>query len=430
MSAQHTSQRAGGTSREVAVLITLLIVFAAIAVWAISRFDADYEEITPYSTLSSDPVGVRALWLLCQEAGMDSAQYYASEYDYPDHAAMVVLLEDGLDSGEIIFNPPDVSAMLDWVDEGNCLVLCLPPDSILSSSFLREFSQYDNSAAYTADPRVAATYAQNGQTGQATAMSRVYQPGLIYDMPADVPPIWQGVKRFETASMYSMPWLDVGVLLATSTPPDPVVLQIPHGQGEVLWLTRPEIATNHWLSRADNAQMMWGLLSYAARYGTVYFDEGIHGYQETHKNTLQLVFTTPGGWLLLAGLGSILLLMLGNAVLPARIVVRPVPPRRDSTEMVLAQADLFRRAKVTGMVGRSLLDSYRRALQTTLRQPLAADEGAFRQLLQDLTSKSGGGRPWVAHYVSTGAVPRRPAELLAFSQELGSLLEHARRRRG
>jgi hypothetical protein len=429
MKQQRMAHGAGKAGGELIILLAILAIFAALALWIISRIQADYEQLPAYSTFSTEPDGTRALWLLCQEAGLTPSQHFESEYDYPLGTAMVVLHEDGLDAGAWLFDPFDVSAVLDWVEQGNCLVVCTPAGSMLATALEEELGS-STGGSYTADPRVCGKYVQAGQTGQTTAMWRVYQPGQQYELPADAPALWSGIKQFETAGSSGLSLMEADVLLATSTPPEPAVLHFTRGQGEVLWLARPEMATNHWLGRAGNAQVMWALLSYASRYGPVYFDENIHGYQRPHKSAVQMIFTTPGGWLLLAGLASVLLLLLGRAVLPARIVVRPVPPRRDSTEMVLAQADLFRRAQVTGLIGRSLLDSYRRAFQRVLREGQPLDESAFRELLERLRVKSGGGRLTVAHYISTGAVPRRPAELLSFGQELGSLLEHARQSQG
>jgi hypothetical protein len=416
-------------SAEVAVVVVILAVFAAVSLWVINRIQIDYEDLPAYTTVSSQPEGTLALWQMCQELGLHVERFYDSEYDYPPASAMVVLQEDGLSDAAMMFDPYNFDVVEEWVEQGNCLIVATPPLSMLSTAITAKLGplQY---TSYTADPRVCSKFLQAGQTGQTTAIWRVYKPGEQYTLPKNAPPIWKGVGEIETAGAIGAPKLDAAVLLATADPPEPVVLHILKGKGEVFWLLRPELATNNWLGRAGNAQVMWSLLSYASRYGTVYFDEHIHGYQRPHKSSLQLIFTTTGGWLMLAGLASVLIMLLGRAVLPARIVVRPVPPRRDSTEMVLAQADLFRRAHVTGLVGRSLVNSYRRALHAVLRDGQALDEAAFRQTLIQLIAASGGGRPLVAQYAATGGVPGKPAELAEFAQELGSLLEHARQQRG
>ena len=417
-------------ARELPVMIGLLLVFAIAAIWIIGRLQTDYEDYPAYSTHSPKPEGARALYLLSRESGLEAGQFYESEYDYPQSAAMVVLHEEGMDSAAWIFDPYDISAVLDWVAEGNCLVLGAPSRGLLADALEEELGALAY-GSYVADPRVVGQYTQAGQTGKVQAFWRVFQPGQQYGFPQGRPDLWQGVQQIEAAGGFGASYIkDAAVLLAVSDPPEPVVLQLSHGQGELLWLLRPEMLANTWLNRMDNAEVGYALLSYAGRYGPLYFDENIHGYSRPQKNALQLILTTKGGWLLLAGLLSILLMLSGRAVLPARFVVRPVQQRRDSAEMVLAQADLYRRAKVTGLLSRGLLDSYRRKLQRLTNAGAPLDEASFRDHLSRLREGSGGGRALLTKYLEGGQLPHRPNELLAFAQELGSLLEAARRTYG
>ncbi len=427
MRQESSKQGSAAAGRELPVMIALLLVFAVAAVWVLGRIQADYESYPAYSTHSPKPEGAKALWLFCQELGLAPEQFFESEYDYPNNCAMVVLHEDGMESGAWLFDPYDCSAVIDWVEEGNCLIIGTPPQSMLAS-LLEEKLDGQGYGSFTADPRVVGQFLQAGRGGQSQAILRAFQPGQRYELSDDRPELWRNTEIIETAGGFGASYLaSASVLLAVSNPPEPIVLHFSMGEGEVLWLLRPEVLANDWLDRSDNAQLAWTLMTYASKYGPLYFDEHVHGYARPHKNTLQLMFTTTGGWLILAGLGSILLLLAGRAVQPARFIIRPVTPRRDSTEMVLAQADLYRRARVTGLLGRGLLDSYRRALQAVLRDGATLDEAAFRDVLGRLRARSGGGRPLVARFLETGAVPQRPVELAAFAHELGSLLEQARR---
>jgi hypothetical protein len=428
MNAQHSANRTNATFRELPVMLGALIVFAVLAFLIVGRIQTDYEEYPAFSTISPKPEGAKAFWLLCQELGLGVEQYYGDEYDYPQRCAMVVLQEDGVDAAMWLLNPFDCSAVLDWVEAGNCLIVATPPGSMLATSLGEQLGSADLQA-YAADPNVIGQFQQAGQPGQAIAMSRVFQPGQQYTFPKERPPLWQALGSIEAAGSFNAEFFpDADVLLAVSDPPEPVVLHFVRGRGEVIWLLRPELLSNAWLSRQDNVHLGWALASYGSRYGRVYFDEHVHGYSMPQKSALQLIFTTTGGWLLLAGLGSVLLVMAGAAVQPAKFIVQAVPPRRDSTEMVLAQADLYRRARVTGLLGKGILDSFRRMYKHVSREGRLLDDASFKEMLAELLKRSGVGLPFVASFISSGLIPQRPQDVVRFSQELASLISRAHSR--
>ena len=53
---------------------------------------------------------------------------------------------------------------------------------------------------------------------------------------------------------------------------------VPHGKGRVLLLTAPDLASNQWLAREDNAQLWLSTLGTMNRAGPVLFDEFHHGF--------------------------------------------------------------------------------------------------------------------------------------------------------
>ena len=58
-----------------------------------------------------------------------------------------------------------------------------------------------------------------------------------------------------------------------------VMALVPHGQGQVLVLTAPDLASNQWLAQEDNAQLWLSTLRTMAAAGTVIFDEYHHGFR-------------------------------------------------------------------------------------------------------------------------------------------------------
>jgi len=57
-----------------------------------------------------------------------------------------------------------------------------------------------------------------------------------------------------------------------------VMALVPHGKGWVVVLTAPDLASNQWLAREDNAQLWLSTLGVMARSGPVVFDEYHHGF--------------------------------------------------------------------------------------------------------------------------------------------------------
>src|SRR6185295_6760052 len=57
-----------------------------------------------------------------------------------------------------------------------------------------------------------------------------------------------------------------------------VMALVPHGKGQVVVLTAPDLASNQWLAKEDNAQLWLSTLGAMAKNGRVTFDEYHHGF--------------------------------------------------------------------------------------------------------------------------------------------------------
>lgn len=58
----------------------------------------------------------------------------------------------------------------------------------------------------------------------------------------------------------------------------PVLALVPYGRGQVVLLTAPDLASNEWLAKRDNAQLWLSLFRAMAERGPVLFDEYHHGF--------------------------------------------------------------------------------------------------------------------------------------------------------
>jgi uncharacterized protein DUF4350 len=105
---------------------------------------------------------------------------------------------------------------------------------------------------------------------------------------------------------------------------------VPHGKGWVVVLTAPDLASNQWLAREDNAQLWLSTLGVMSRRGPVVFDEYHHGF--TAERSVAELATRYG---LHFAIGQLLLgLCLWGAAL--RRFGRPRQPPEDER---LAAAD-------------------------------------------------------------------------------------------
>jgi hypothetical protein len=243
--------------------------------------------------------------------------------------------------------------------------------------------------AYQADERLIAAWSSlSSNTGELGALWRLYKPGHRFVLPVDRPPLWRTVEIIETAPADPTPYVRGDVLLATQDAAQPVVVYRRVGHGELFWVTRPELATNDWLGRADNHRLILALMDYAAQRGPLYVDEHIHGYIKQSPSALWLLFNTTGGHLLLTLAAVIILAFLGAAVRPARFLPQPVPPRRQATEMILAQADLYRRAGRARRGGPQLIDGVKRAVAQVAARHGGAGAPALAELLARLPADS------------------------------------------
>lgn len=403
------------------LIVAGLGLLCAMAWWLISTYKQGQASYQPMSTYSPRPEGAKALFELSHYAGLDPQRFYDTEYDYPHQACVVVLDKPANPATALVAKRLDVRALRLWLEDGGRLVLFSEPLGVVGPELFAEIDRgaglkpYGGSifdwnpsapelqppAGHGLSPSMAGSPTQevpkfkvdssvvaswssvSRQSGSAGALWRLYKTGNRYALPDQRPVFWSTVDTFETAPGDMMPYVRGDVLLAADDPTWPVVIYRRVGAGEVFWITRPELAANGWIARADNHRLDLAILTQAAAGGALYFDEHIHGYTHRGPGATWLLFHTTGGHLLLALAVGLIVLFMGAAVRPARFLPQPRPPRRQAAEMVLAQADLYRRAGSSGQAAFHLLEGVRRELSAPGggtgmdRQALAAALGGM-----------------------------------------------------
>ncbi|MBN2083348.1 DUF4350 domain-containing protein [bacterium] len=430
------------------LIVVLLVLLAGTALWVVNQTAERGEHYPPMTTYSPEADGTMALYELCESLGYSVSRFHDTVYDYPLDTAMVVLDKPDTTSSLLMGGALDVRQLRLWLADGGRLLLVSDPLRSLGTELFAEIDRAqgleprggpvaewsgspdrpvtplteldgldqagDGPAEqdiFRAPTELVATYqSSSGESGSQMALWRMYENGRCYRMPPGRPARWTGIEMIETAAPDFLPYVHGEVLLATREPLEPLVLYRRVGRGEVLWLTRSEVVTNKWLGRVDNHRLLLALVDQLAVDKRLAVDESIHGYVKPGANIVSMLTSTRGGQLLLALTGVAVLFFLGAAVRPARFHPQPVPPRRQATEMVLAQADLYRRAGRPGLAADNLVSGVRRMLwQQEQGIPAgAARGGSFTDLLAQLER-----RP--------GARARHCAQLLTWLQEEHSL---------
>ncbi|HYN21032.1 MAG TPA: DUF4350 domain-containing protein, partial [Thermoanaerobaculia bacterium] len=180
------------------------------------------------------------------------------------------------------------------------------------------------------------------------AFSGIYGPASTTALPGRQPvrkvfPLWPGVARLVTPipRALELPPLPEGhaVFLAGDSP---LLYRLPLGEGDVIFLSTPEILENNHLGQAHHLALLEALAGVRERR-PVFFDERSHGLADSGG-----ILETLAGW----GLGPLLLLgLLVTGAAFWRSSVRLGPPEReerdtrsDAVELLDSLADLYDRA--------------------------------------------------------------------------------------
>ncbi len=236
------------------------------------------------STYRSDGQGARGLYLLAQEGGLPVGRHQ-QDLESLDEAASLALLgvefshsKDATKVGPLYF------ATDGGVEEEDEEVAKRRGSNVLYAPDV------------TVDEREKLlTHVRGGHT-LIYAPWRAHENPLLKDLgvqltaaeaklgirtlaPSVASPWTLGVERVEArvAVFLDLPHNAV-TLLEDPLLGEAVMALIPYGQGQVIVLGAPELASNAALARADNAQLWLSLVGHAAGRGRLLFDEFHHGF--------------------------------------------------------------------------------------------------------------------------------------------------------
>lgn len=329
-------------SREALVLGAVIIGFTLVSLLAGRPPAPSDTPAASYSTYSSRPDGLKALYLFLRQEGFRAERWERPLRELPQGRDTLVLVwpEEPLDKEE-------AGALSSWVRSGGTVVL-VPAGSRDLTPGTRNVGPEDS----TLGPRQPLPV--------AAQVRRIHVPGR---RRFSRDPEWGGIEIFGDAG-------------------GPVVIAKSLGPGRIFALSDPEILSNQGISREDNLTLALNLLTPPGAVssgavapangpmkGRIFFDEYHHGYQSSPGLWESLPPSVRGAALQLGLALAFYLYLRGRRF--GRPVSLPLAPPRAGVEYVLAQANIYRQARAGG----AALGYLYRGLLTDLASSLGVPPG-------------------------------------------------------
>lgn len=332
MKAQTLNRWTAGIATAVFVIITGLLAGLS------TRSSSDSLRQRP-STFFTDPSGTRALFLVVKQF-LPLAEQWRRPIDFlplseaPDTASTLITAEPARP-----LSVAEAQHLKNWLNAGGQLIL------LTSNGWPMRQRRVDSES----DEEVWRETSGSG----ATLLSQ-YAPALRWNKPdkfntgraagssiADGAIVLRWRRSFLNAD---------GAKVIATVDNAPVAVEVRVGQGRIVAIADPSMASNSALRRSDNAVWLVGL---AAAWGTgkVLFDEYHHGFgQKRGAIALTSAFLrTPWGWCFLQLLAAGLLYVFVYRRRFGRIQEALLKHRASPLELVEARAGVLRVARAQGL---------------------------------------------------------------------------------
>jgi len=288
------------------------------------------------STFFTDPSGARALFLVMQQLLPQAAQWrrplsFLPPPEISDAPSTLIVAEPSRPlSGD------DAEHLERWLQAGGQLILLSTNGWPLQQRAIS--SSTEQPPAEVQPETFLARYAPSLRWTSAGRMNTARATGPSVP-PGEVTLGWR--RSFADTS---------GAKLAAAASNARIAVEIPVGQGRILALADPTMASNAALRRSDNA--VW-LVHVAAAWGNgrILFDEYHHGFAQKRGTAelTQAFLVTPWGWCVLQIAAAGVLYIFAYRRRFGRIREPPIPVRASPLELVDARAGVLQAAAAQGV---------------------------------------------------------------------------------
>jgi hypothetical protein len=406
----------------------LAVVVGALAL-VMMRASRRGEFAEPFSTYRSEPDGARALFLLAQQAGLPVARRHLDLEPVEGEPELVLLgiegdepeTDDGPDAGALELDrwergrlsKYESDELLKALDRGATLIYAVTRDHPFLGDLGVTFTPAEDHLSRTLTPFSPSPLTQGVHTLQTRISGylsavRVSVPGSADD---------GGASKAVGLGADALP-----VLIDRHHGDQAVALLIRRGQGRVLVLAAPTMASNRELVQ-DDAARFWlnALTDLAPASGDIEFDEYHHGF--TGDRSLMGYASRYGlPWVIGQGIFALALWSLALRRFGAQRT--PVEDsRRAGADYLLAMARIYRLGKHRQHAAAALVRGSLRALQGAARLPRRTELETTAQALE------AGGQAELAQELRALSVQlsatHDEAELVALARRAAELRLHA-----
>ncbi len=366
------------------VIFVVLILFGVILI-GLNAASYTRKEKTPDSELSpnrstfnSGSTGTQAFFTLLAETGRRPLQWReppAALITSGDKAPNVFVITGNLRHQ---FTDPEIDDLLRWVATGRRLVVVdrEPPKGLMTTSATWRIDIVNalNPDIYTADP------SDQKQMIGTTPATKPVQPTLFtqdvnavqasrfaasVEFERSVDDDDEEIATFRTdppaVGAESKPSVEspsqFGPVVHLGATGSNLVVAVPYGDGEIVYLADPFIISNGGIDLVDNAQLALNLVS---TDGTVAFDEYHQGFGANSNRFLQFFSGTPVVAIFIQLIVIVGLVFFSRSRRFARPIPEAEPDRLSKLEYVAAMSDLQHRTKAYDLAIENLYSEFRR----------------------------------------------------------------------
>ncbi len=339
------------SSRGRLAMVIAAVVLVVIAVGFLGSESAKRSGfLEPLSTHNAAPRGAKALYQLCERAGL-SPEHLVHNLEVIPEKGTIVSLEPGANAPSLlkaifrskVFNKDERDAIVRWVEEGGVFILAgrEHDDEFLAAFGLEAVeppeSTQDESASLEGEPEGEPSQENVARQARELSQEQRVEPGRHYayaEKTTHWPPALEsaraplaevlGVRGLEEVRVERrVPGLQLQSLydedvmrathgfvpLLTAEDGRHIAVEIQRGQGRLIVLSSSYLATNDGLGKADNGVFLLQLLAPSASVqdGGLYFDEYHHGF--SNERSLSGYLRQSGLWIVVCQLAWLLFLV-------------------------------------------------------------------------------------------------------------------------